>query len=237
MPSAPALPRGLILLASLWLFLSWIGSMGVHPPLLVATSSYTPSVRLMMLSSAVGALVAWPLLRLSAARTHAPVRAVLLDLAVVLGMLNMVLWPLRLVTPWPVARMAVLMLILAAWIACVAGIVSIGWGSRRGWVRAAAMIAVLAISIGAIGIRAIAPTALAPFPWALAGPVEAILTMTTPGGAPPLTSERAALEISVAAALAAWSAALVVSAVRRRSGASSGGLPRTRPADTLAAWN
>lgn len=233
----PTLPRGLILLASLWLFLSWIGSMGIHPPLLVATSSYTPSVRLMLLASAVGALVAWPLLRLCASTHRSPIIAAWLDLAVVLGMLNMVIWPLRLVTPWPVTRMAVLMLVVDLWIVAVGAIVSIGIGSGRGAIRTAAMIVVMAVSLGAIAARGAGIPGLAPFPSPLGGPIEAILSMTTSGGAPPTRVEVASLQIALAAALAAWSAALLASLLRRRGVHGGERLPPGGAPDTLAAWN
>lgn len=238
-PVMPALPRGLILLASLWLFCSWLGSMGVHPPLHVATSSYTPSVRIMLLSSAVGAIVAWPLVRLCAARCAAPILATWLDLAVVLGMFNMVLWPLRLVTPWPVTRMALLMSIVCLWIVAIGGIVATARGSGRGWVRALAMMLVLACSLGAITARMIGVPGMPEFPSSLGGPVEAILAVTTSGGAPPTVSERGALEIAASAALLAWAVALATAAIRARGRGrdASGGLPRNGRADTLASWN
>jgi len=231
----PPLPRGLILLASLWLFASWIGSMGVHPPLLVATSSYTPSVRVMMLASAAGALVAWPMLRLSQPASPAPIRAVLLDLAVVVGMLNMVLWPLRLVTPWPVPRMAALMLLLTIWIIAAGAFVSIGWRSRRAAVRTLCMVACVAIAAGAMPLRLIGAAWLPAFPSVHGGPFEATLALATPGGAPPTTQAWSAVEAAAGVALLLWAAALVIAALSRRRRAA--GLPRPASTDTLAAWN
>lgn len=228
----PPLPRGLILLASLWLFASWIASMGVQPPLAAATSSYTPSVRLMMLSSAVGACVAWPMLRLCQPVSVAPIRAVLLDLAVVVGMLHMVLWPLRLVTPWPVARMAVLMLLLTLWIVAAGACVAIGWGSRRSLVRTLCMITCLLLVCGFPILRVVAAPRLPSFPSVHGGPVEAVIALATPGGAPPTALDWSAVEAAGGVAMLLWAAALVVHGLRLRSR-----LPRPAPADTLAAWN
>jgi len=228
------LPRGLILLASAWLFLAWIASMGIHPPLIAATSSYTPSVRMMMLATAVGAVVAWPLLRLSQAATHTPVRDTLLDLLVVLGMINMVLWPLRLVTPWPASRMGVLMLLLSAWIVVVGAIVATAVRSRSHAMRLASMAIVLLLTLGFAAWRAVGVSVPA-FPSVFGGPVEAILHLATPGGAPPTNHDWSALELLGGVALIAWSVPIAISAWHRHQ--HSRRLPAPRDPDRLAAWS
>lgn len=229
------LPRGLILLSAAWLFLSWLGSMGLHPPLVAATSSYTPSVRIMLFSSAAGALIAWPMLRFCQPPSLTPIRDTSLDLAVVIGMLNMVLWPLRLVTPWPPQRMALLMLFVMLSIVAIGAVVALGRASRRAWVRSAAMGVVLLMAVGFMPWRIVAPNALPRFPSVFGGPFEAILATATPGGAPPMPRDWAAIEGAAAMALSAWAVTLLV--LLWRNLRRSRGLPRSDSADTLAAWN
>jgi len=229
------LPRGLILLASAWLFLCWIVTMGLHPPLVAATSSYTPSVRMMILASAAGALVGWPLVRLSQGATPTPIRDTLLDLTVVLGMLNMVLWPLRLVTPWPPQRMGLLMGMLSLGVIAIGAVVAVGIASPRRWVRHFAMAIILLLVLGLMPWRLIAPGALPAFPSIVGGPVEAILAAATSGGAPTMLRDRAALEGAFGVALLAWAAALAVLAWRRTRQLRK--LPPSRAADTLVSWN
>ncbi|MBX3354903.1 MAG: hypothetical protein KF724_04315 [Phycisphaeraceae bacterium] len=234
------LPRGLILLASAWLFLSWIASMGIQPPLIAATSSYTPAVRLMILSSAIGAMVAWPLLRLSQGPTRTPWRDTVLDLIVVLGMVNMVLWPLRLVTPWPPVRMALIMAMLAIGVLTVGAIVAAATPSARRWVRTTAMALVLLVALGAMPLRAVAPQWVAPFPSVHGGPLEALLALASPGGAPPAPRDWAAAEGALGVALVAWALALLVGVVRRRRERSRDerrGLLMPAHRDRLEAWS
>jgi len=229
------LPRGLILLASAWLFLSWLGSMGLHPPLIAATSSYTPSVRFMMLSSATGALIAWPLVRLCQAPSTTPLRDTALDLIVVLGMLNMVLWPLRLVTPWPPERMALIMFILMLGIIATGAIVAFARTSTSHWTRSVSMLVCLLLAVGLMPWRWFAPIALPPFPSVFGGPFEAILALATPGGAPPMARDWTAAEGATAVALFAWAVVLpsIVWLQRRRRRR----LPASESADTLVAWS
>ncbi len=116
------LPRGLILLASGWLIASWLLAIGVRAPVEPSSASYAPGVRIMLISMAVGLVVGWPLLRLSEPDTAFPMRRTILDLVVLLSLMQVVLWPLRLVTPWTPARTAALDATLIGW-ACVAGAV------------------------------------------------------------------------------------------------------------------
>ena len=51
------LPRGLILLASLWLVVSWVLTMGFQAPVEASSASYTPGVRIMVVCMALGMVV------------------------------------------------------------------------------------------------------------------------------------------------------------------------------------
>ena len=70
------LPRGLILLASIWLVVSWAVAIGFRTPVEATSASYTPGVRLMLISAAIGLVIGWPLLRLSQGRAVYPCRRV-----------------------------------------------------------------------------------------------------------------------------------------------------------------
>src|SRR5262245_39320097 len=106
--SAPPLllPRGLIFLASIWLISSWIIALGWRTPVQPSSASFTPGVRLMLLCVAIGLLIGWPLLRLSQSRPAYPLKQTMLDLLVLLGLVQVVIWPLRLVTNWTPYRTA-----------------------------------------------------------------------------------------------------------------------------------
>src|SRR5437773_335452 len=89
------LPRGLIFFAAVWLIVSWVTTIGLRPPVQPSSASYTPAVRLMMLCVTIGAMIGWPLLRLSQRRPALPVRQTLLDLIVMIALIQVVIWPLR----------------------------------------------------------------------------------------------------------------------------------------------
>jgi len=78
------LPRALIFLASIWLIGSWMLTMGFRTPVHPSSASFTPGVRMMILSVVIGLMIGWPLLRLSQEATRLPIRQTLLDLVVLL---------------------------------------------------------------------------------------------------------------------------------------------------------
>ena len=108
MSAAVEPPRGLVLLAAVWIAISWLVSFGLRMPLQISAGALTPGVRSMLICCALGALVAWPMLRLCQPEPRAPVRATLLDAATVMVLLQTVLWPLRLATTWAPERTALI---------------------------------------------------------------------------------------------------------------------------------
>jgi hypothetical protein len=138
-------PRGLLLLAALWLVGSIAVSFGLTPPLLAASSTYAPAVRTTLLVLLAGGVVAWPLLRLSGPRPRQPFRRLLLDLLVVAGTFTIAIWPLRLTTPWSTERTLAILLTMIAWVLVVAGPVLWGIRRRSGSARTLAMAAIAAI--------------------------------------------------------------------------------------------
>ena len=155
------LPRGLILLASVWLVASWVLAIGLRTPIHASSAAYTPGVRLMLICLVTGLMVGWPLLRLSQPPMPFPVRQVLLDLIVLLALVQVVLWPLRLVTTWSVSRTASIDATLTAWAILAGACVASAAGSPRSGPRNLAM-------LGCVGMCVI-------------GPVLALLVAGAPG--------------------------------------------------------
>lgn len=144
-PDADPPPRGLLLLAALWLVGSIGVSFGLAPPLLAASSTYAPAVRTTLLVLLAGGVVAWPLLRLSGPSPRQPFRRLLLDLVVIAGTFTIAIWPLRLTTPWSIERAVAILATMIAWTLVAAGPVL--WGCRRqaGTARTLAMSAIAAL--------------------------------------------------------------------------------------------
>ena len=117
-------PRGLVLVASVWAFATWLSLFGFDPPIQSQAGSYAPSMHLMMVSFGVGIGIAWPLLRLSGPCSLAPVAQCALDAISLFTLAQVVLWPLRLVTTWTITRMIAMDVALAMSIAFVAALLS-----------------------------------------------------------------------------------------------------------------
>jgi len=207
-------PRGLMMLATLWLAASWLLLIGVRPPVQAQSASYTPGVRMMLLSMAVGLSVAWPLLRLSGPMRPRPAMQALLDLVVLLCLIQVVLWPLRLVTPWPVTRAFSLDLCLAGWGLAFAAIVAAGSGpgpqGRLGIRRTLSMVAAMALAAGVPLVTLLGGGSL-PFTDAASreslsawSPATALWSLTAGGFEPPAPGEWRTAATGAALSLVAW---------------------------------
>ncbi len=231
-PSQPSLtlPRGLILMASAWLVLSWVVTIGFGTPLEASSSSYTPGVRIMLICMAIGLMIAWPMLRLSQGASPSPARQTLLDLLVLLALLQVVVWPFRLVTPWTPVRTAAIDATLASWSAVVGALVASAVGSRRAGPRNLAMLACVGLCAGGpaaawltvvLSPATDAPTALLHF-----GPIMEVLDLTGGGGAPPTARQWQRIACVALAAIVAWAVVATVTAmVRARSQQEHGHRP------------
>ncbi|MBT8485648.1 MAG: hypothetical protein HKO59_04925 [Phycisphaerales bacterium] len=133
------LPRALIFLASLWLIGSWLIAIGPMHPVHPSSASYEHGLRIMLLSLTTGVMIGWPLLRLSQTSSSAPIRQTILDVVVMLAMLQVVLWPLRLLTTWSLSRTAAIDASLTGWLLLAAAIVAAATGTPRPGPRALAM--------------------------------------------------------------------------------------------------
>ncbi len=214
------LPRGLIFLASIWLVVSWAVAIGFRTPVDASSASYTPGVRLMLITAAIGLIIGWPLLRVSQSRAEYPMTQTLLDLIVLLALVQVVIWPLRLVTPWSPARTAALDATLVVWTILAGALVASATGSDRTGPRNIAIIACVTMCLvgpvlAMIGIRGNAMTGLTP-QLLQAGPLLEVYTLshggrTAPGGAQWMWISMVAL-----AGAAAWAGLITITMMRGR---------------------
>ncbi|MCZ6445745.1 MAG: hypothetical protein ACE10B_00250 [Phycisphaerales bacterium] len=204
------LPRGLILLASVWLVASWILAIGLRAPVEPSSASYTPGVRLMLMCVAIGLMIGWPVLRLSQSRIPLSIRQTLLDLVVLLALVQVVVWPLRLVTPWPPARTFALDATLAGWAALAGAMVASAVGSTRAGPRNLAMLACVSMCLAGpaaawVGVL-VSPVGDPAQKLLTIGPLMEIHALTE-GGSAPVTPQRWRwLVVLTLANLAAWTA-------------------------------
>jgi len=129
------------MLASGWVFVSWVLLFGFKPPVQPQASSYGPSIQILMALCGVGIGVAWPMLRLSGRPSSAPSAQAALDGVSVFMLLQVVVWPLRLVTSWTLARAIAVDGALAASIMLTAAILAMTQGSASRRTRTMAMVA------------------------------------------------------------------------------------------------
>ena len=199
------MPRGLVLLASLWIFASWQLSIGLRPPAIASVASYLPGVRMMIACLAVGLCAGWPLLRLSGPRERWPMLRVIVDLIALAALVHVVLWPLRLATPWPPSRLALMDLLLFGWASVAGACVAAAIGSGDARARTLAMAACLLITTIGLPLR-LATASLGlpdPPPWAL-GPVLGCLALGSPEGAADAHRQWPGATIVVCLAVLAW---------------------------------
>ncbi len=211
------LPRGLILLGSIWLIVSWMLSIGVQTPLRPSSASYTPGVAVMLLCVMIGLLIGWPLLRLSERPFAQPVRQVALDLLVLVALVQVVVWPLRLVTPWPPLRTAAVDATLAGWLLLVGAIVASAAGSARAGPRIAAMGACVLLCVAA---PAAAMFGLAADSLGQVNPLAGLDRLTGGGAARPSGAEWRSVGLLAVVDLVAWGGLAAVNLARSRASGS-----------------
>ena len=136
------LPRGLVFVASGWIMVSWLIVIGVTPPIQPTSSAYTPAAEMLVTCMLIGGFIAWPLYRLTVApRYSVPVRTAL-EIVSLVGLVLVVLWPLRLVTTWSIARVAWINADIVSTLFLIGGITV--FGAKSGLRRTVAMAAILA---------------------------------------------------------------------------------------------
>jgi len=133
---------------------------------------------------------------------------VLLDLIALLVLFHVVVWPLRLATPWSPARLVLMDAIIFAWCANIGAIIAVTLHSNDARARTLAMAVCIMITVLGLPLRLAAASLgfSAPPAW-LQGPVMSCLILGSESGA---TSTQGAWRGVVAlciSAVAAWSAA------------------------------
>ncbi len=136
------IPRGLVFAASGWITVSWVVAMGLDPPLQPSTSVYTPAARMLLVSLVIGATIGWPLVRLCSAVPKRPIASSLLDVVTLIALLQVLLWPLRLVTSWTVDRTLLIDAHGITWLLLTGGVVALAT-AREGAIRVWMMILLL----------------------------------------------------------------------------------------------
>jgi hypothetical protein len=222
MQPAPTLvlPRGLIFLASVWLVASWLLAIGLRSPVEASSASYTPGVRLMLICLAVGLVIGWPLLRVSQPPMPFPLRQVLLDLIVLLALVQVVVWPLRLVTAWSPARTAALDATLTAWALLAGALVASVAGSPRAGPRNLAMLGCAGMCVigPVLALAGVGIPTLEPLGRRLAriGPMLEVHTLSSGGASPPTGQQWAWIGLVGLAGVACWVGLGLTAAARRR---------------------
>ncbi len=145
---AVPLPRSLVFLSTAWLIISWGMTVGFERPLQPSSAAYEPAVRLMLGAMMAGLMFGWPLLRLSQPASPHPVRQTVIDLLVLLSMVQVVVWPLRLVTRWTVDRTAAIDAVFIGWLLLAGAVVASAIGTRRAGPRVLAMFVLLGLGLG-----------------------------------------------------------------------------------------
>ena len=129
-PVPLVVPRGLVVLAAAWIFLAWIIIFGWKPPVQPQAASYSGGMQLLFVMVAVGTTVLWPLLRLSGRPSSAPMLQAGFDALAILTLLQVVVWPLRLVTNWTLPRSVAIDCAIGATLLSTAAILAAAQGLR-----------------------------------------------------------------------------------------------------------
>jgi hypothetical protein len=146
-------PRGRVMIAAIWVFLSWVLLFGLRPPIQPQAASYGPTLELLFISIGVGVAIGWPLLRLSARPSRAPIGQALFDGMALILLMQVVIWPLRLVSNWTIPRMWLIMASLGAAIAITGALLAAIQGSTNRAARTRAMALAVAIALAPLGVR------------------------------------------------------------------------------------
>lgn len=161
-------PRPLALLWSLYLMVSALATLlRVRSLTLPTTAQFAFGCRSMVLMVLLGVAVLWPMLRLSQQSPSRPNRSLAADLIVLLTPVQAVVWPMTLLTHWPMEVAAGLMGAVVSWATMSAGVlawayVEAGPGRRWAWMAAClalgALVPVLCWAIPAPIAQELEPT-------------------------------------------------------------------------------
>ena len=222
------IPRALVMLSSLWVFLCWILLFGFRPPVQPQAASYGPSIQMLFLLIGVGIAIGWPLLRLSARPSSAPFAQAAIDGISIFVLMQVVVWPLRLVTSWTLARAVAVDAALAAAIMLSAALLASTQSSplprRRTWAMVIAVALVLGPAMADIlwnlvwqvdGASGVVATALS----SLSAP-SLLARFAQPSTIDPSPTDRALVFSAFFVATAVWVIAFFALLARRKTDAA-----------------
>ena len=222
------IPRALVMLSSLWVFLCWILLFGFRPPVQPQAASYGPSIQMLFLLIGVGIAIGWPLLRLSARPSSAPFAQAAIDGISIFVLMQVVVWPLRLVTSWTLARAVAIDAAMAAAIMLSAALLASSQSSpshrRRTWSMVIAVALVLGPAMADMlwnfvwdtnGASGLVATALS----SLSAPTL-LARFAQPSTIDPSPTDRALVFSAFFVATAVWVIAVVALLARRKTDAA-----------------
>lgn len=208
--------------AALWTFLSWILIFGWHPPAQSQSASYGPSLNLLYVSIGIGIVVGWPLLRLSGRPVPRPAMQAALDGFAVFMLLQIVVWPLRLVTAWTLSRTLALDAALAAAIAMTGALLAMSAGSTEPKARASAMATFVLLAMAAPLARWMGALDAPPWPIESISPPALLSRFSAPKPLDPDAADFTVLRTAGWAAGILWIAVPALLAWRARRSVSHG---------------
>lgn len=212
-------PRALVVLTAAWIFLAWVQLFGLQPPVQPQSASYGPAIRLLFTTLGVGIAVGWPLLRLSGPHSNAPLRQCLLDALAIFVLVQVAIWPLRLVTNWTLERTIALDVGVLAGLAQTGALLSIFLGARSVRTRTMGMGALVAIAAVA-GAGELLARELPVEPAGPAGPLTALSApsllsnLASPRALEPDAGDRALVRAACLAAALSLALALLFATAR-----------------------
>ncbi len=119
---------------------------GLRQPMLPTTQTWLPGVRMMLIMSAIGLVIVWPMAALSTSREVLP-RTTLRHTIILLMTAQLITWPSGFVTTWLLSRTALIAITLTGW-GLLAGMIT-AWGRShaRVWSRTISMMLCLILTI------------------------------------------------------------------------------------------
>lgn len=156
-------PRPLALLWSLYLMASALVTLlRVRSLTMPTTEQFGFGCRSMVLMVLVGVAVLWPMVRLSQQFPGRVGRSLVADLVVLLIPVQAVVWPMGLLTHWPVGVTAALVASIGAWGLLSSGLLACAFSrgsaaSRGGWMGLVALIALAGPAVLVVWPGAISP--------------------------------------------------------------------------------
>lgn len=211
------MPGGLVVLAAFWMIAAWLVALGPGTPVHPSAATYEPGVRLMLVCIGLGVFIAWPLLRLSQHGPTFPARQTLLDVAVLVGMVQLVVWLPRVLTVWSISRTAALALFLIGWILVTSAVVAAAISTNHRSVRNLAMLVCIAICLGGPVVAWLA--AMEPMGTAAivhAGPLRGVQLLSEGGSTRASHEQWTAVLVVLGAGVAAWLALACRSVLQSR---------------------